>query len=66
MGPTYKGRKAERGQGLGRGGEGKEKGTGEGERGKREGRGSLGRGKGWKGNGGISLPHGRLKTLAAL
>ena len=38
-----------------------------GERGRREGRGSLGRGKkGGKGKGGINLPNGRLKTLAAL
>jgi len=54
MGPTYKG---ERGQGLTRGGKGKEKGIGEGKRGRREGRGSLGRGKkGGKGNAGDKSP----------
>jgi len=52
--------------GLGRGKE-KEKGTGEGERGRREGREAWG-GKRREGEWieGINLPHGRLKTLAAL
>jgi len=56
-GPIYKGRKGDREQGLGRGGERKEKGTGEGEMGMQEGRGSLGMGKkGGKRSGGDKSP----------
>jgi len=67
MGPTYKGKKGKEDKGW-RGGELIGKGTGEGKRGRRERRGSLGRAKKRREGGmeGISLPHGRLKTLAAL
>jgi len=55
-------RKKDRGwEGEGRVGE-----KGRGERGWREGRGSLGERKNGRGIEGINLPHGRLKTLAAL
>ena len=62
-GPTYKGREGERGQGLGMGGkrQGREKGLGG-----REGGAWGGKRKEGGGMEGISLPHGHLKTLAAL
>jgi len=65
--PTSKGTKDEGGQGLGKGREGKGERAREGERGRWERREAWGgERKAGRGMEGINLPHGRLKTLAAL
>ena len=53
---------------AGKGRVGKGEGDRGGRKGKAGGKGERGEGEGWEGNGsrGINLPHGRLKTLAAL
>jgi len=58
---------SQRSTGAGKGRKGKGEGAGEEERGRREGRGAWERErKKGRGTDGIHLPHGRLKTLAAL